>query len=114
MEYDFAQHYSERRFWDKIVKYANLIGKKGLKKALILFYTLQDPENKVPAWAKTVVIGALAYLIFPVDGIPDLAPIIGYTDDLAVLAAAAGTIAIHIPHEAKARAKEKLKEWFGE
>ena len=46
--------------------------------------------------------------------IPDMIPVIGYSDDVAVLAAALGVIAMHIPPEARQLADEKTKEWFGE
>jgi uncharacterized membrane protein YkvA (DUF1232 family) len=36
-------------------------------------------------WAKTVIIGALGYLICPIDAIPDIIPGVGFTDDLAVM-----------------------------
>ena len=109
---ELTKHYSEKSFWEKIRSYAATVGKEGIRTALVLYYTLQDPEGKVPAWAKTVIVGALAYFIFPLDAIPDIAPMIGFTDDIAVLAAAAGTVALNIPPEAKKRADEKLKEFF--
>jgi uncharacterized membrane protein YkvA (DUF1232 family) len=112
-ESEFSKHYSDRGFWEKVGSYALTVGREGIRHALILYYTLQDPEGKVPAWAKTVIVGALAYFIFPLDAIPDMIPVIGYTDDIAVLAAATGAIALNIPPEAKQRADEKLQEWFG-
>ena len=87
-EHDFQKHYTEEGFWQKLARYALVIGREGIKSALILYYTLQDPEGKVPAWAKAVVIGALGYFIFPFDVIPDFIPAVGFTDDLAVLVAA--------------------------
>ncbi|MGJ3196969.1 DUF1232 domain-containing protein [Peribacillus castrilensis] len=43
-----------------------------------MFYTLQKPTT--PAWAKTVIVGALGYFILPIDLIPDLIPG-GYTEE---------------------------------
>ena len=80
---------------------------------MILYYTLQDPEGKVPAWAKAVVIGALGYLISPLDAIPDFIPGVGFVDDLAVLAGAIATIASNIPQEALDRAEAKMNGWLG-
>jgi uncharacterized membrane protein YkvA (DUF1232 family) len=57
--------------------------------------------------------GALGYFIFPLDAVPDLAPLIGYTDDLTVMAAALATVAFYITPEVKAQAHEKLDHWFG-
>ena len=112
-EHDFQKHYTEDGFWQKLARYALVIGREGIKSALILYYTLQDPEGKVPAWAKAVVIGALGYFIFPLDVIPDFIPAVGFTDDLAVLVAAMGTIALNIPQQARDRAEAKMKELFG-
>jgi uncharacterized membrane protein YkvA (DUF1232 family) len=112
-ESEFSQYYSEKSFWEKIAKYAVIVGKEGIRNALILYYTLTLPSSQVPAWAKAVIIGALGYFIFPLDAIPDVIPIIGYADDISVLAAALGVIAMHVPPEARQLADEKIKEWFG-
>jgi uncharacterized membrane protein YkvA (DUF1232 family) len=45
---------------------------------------------------KAVLLGALAYFVLPTDVIPDYLPVIGYTDDAAVLAAAVKLVASHI------------------
>lgn len=112
-ETELSKHYSEQGFWEKVRSYASTMGREGIRTALILYYTLQDPEGKVIDWAKTVIVGALAYFVFSFDAIPDTMPVVGYTDDIPVLAAAAATVAMHIPPEASQKADEKLKEWFG-
>ena len=56
----------------------------------------------------------LGYFIVPIDAIPDLAPVIGYSDDLGALALAIGNVAMYIDDEVKQKAKSKLKDWFGE
>ncbi len=106
-----AQHYSESRFWNKLARYAKKAGAEVVEKALWLYYGAQDP--KTPAWAKTVMIGALGYFIFPLDAIPDFAPLVGYTDDLGMIVAAIGTVAMHISDETKTKAREKMQQWFG-
>jgi uncharacterized membrane protein YkvA (DUF1232 family) len=80
----------------------------------MMFYALKDHESQLPGWAKAVVVGALGYLIFPADAIPDVIPVVGFTDDLGVLAAAFAAIRMYVPEGAKLKADEKLKEWFGE
>lgn len=74
---------------------------KGLERlmyhAVLLYVLLMDADT--PKWVKAIVIGALAYLINPVDAIPDAIPIIGYTDDLAVMLSAIASIKHNIrPH----------------
>lgn len=103
--------YSESRFWDKVKQYAKVAGSEVIEKALWLFYAAQRPET--PAWAKAVIYGALAYFILPTDAIPDLAPLVGYTDDLGALAAAIGMVSLYISDEVKEKASRKMLDWFG-
>ena len=46
-------------------------------------------DMRVPVWRKLVGAVAVAYLIWPFDAIPDVIPLIGWLDDVGVLAAAA-------------------------
>lgn len=108
----FASQYSDKGFWDKLMKFAKTAGKEVIQKALWLYYAAQRPET--PLWAKTTIYAALGYFIFPIDAIPDPTPVIGYSDDLGVLAVAVATVAAHITNEVKAAADQKLKDWFGE
>ena len=80
----FEKDYSEESFFDKILKYAKVIGVNLIYKALQLYYVLQKPD--VPAADKGIIIAALGYLISPLDFIPDLIPVAGYTDDALALA----------------------------
>ncbi len=45
-------------------------------------------SGKVSITKKIIAIMALLYFIIPVDSIPDIAPIIGYLDDLGVIVVA--------------------------
>ena len=51
-----------------------------------------------------VIYGALGYFISPIDVIPDFIPVVGFTDDIGVLAAAVVMAASYIDAEAKAKA----------
>lgn len=42
-------------------------------------------EKNIPVSVKAIAIGALAYVILPIDAIPDITPIFGYIDDAAVV-----------------------------
>jgi uncharacterized membrane protein YkvA (DUF1232 family) len=42
-------------------------------------------DDRVPLWTKLIPPAALAYVLFPVDIIPDLLPAAGQLDDIAVL-----------------------------
>ena len=84
----------EEGFWGKLRKFAVQAGKEVVEQALTLYYAAQRPET--PLWAKTVIYSALAYFVLPTDAIPDLAPFVGYADDLGTLAAALTTVAMCI------------------
>jgi uncharacterized membrane protein YkvA (DUF1232 family) len=107
----FAKDYSESGFWEKVKSFALIAGKEVIEKALQLYYAMQAPLT--PAWAKTVIIAALGYFISPVDAIPDIIPVVGYADDLGVLAAAIATVGTYITDDIKVKADAKLAEWFG-
>ena len=108
---DSKMKYSDENFWAKLKHFALTAGQEVVEKALILYYATQNPN--VPAWAKTVIVGALAYLISPVDSIPDVLVGIGFTDDLGVLLAAIATVSMYINDQTKEQAKQKMKDWFG-
>jgi len=79
--------WSEESFWAKLARYARVAGRQVVETALVLFHCLRDPDT--PAWARAVILGALAWFVAPVDAIPDLTPLVGYTDDLGARVALA-------------------------
>ena len=101
---------TEKGFRNKIKHAVKTAGKETIEKAFLLYYTMRDPAT--PAWCKSVIAGALAYFISFIDGIPDLTPILGYTDDLTVMIVAISVIATHISEENKTKAKEKADKLF--
>lgn len=107
----YEKNYSDDSFWDKIAGVAKKAGGKVIYLGLLLYYALK--RDSTPTWAKTVIIGALGYFISPIDAIPDLVPIVGFTDDLGVLTAAVATCALYINNEVKVNAKAKIADWFG-
>lgn len=52
-----------------------------------LLSALDNPET--PAPMKALIVGAIGYIVLPLDLIPDFLPAVGYTDDLA---SAAGVV----------------------
>ncbi len=69
-------------------------------------------DNSTPAQVKLSIMGALTYLIVPVDLIPDFIPASGFSDDLVALTAVISLWQHHITPEIKFRAKSKLEKWF--
>ena len=103
---------SEKRLIKKIRSALHSIGSDAVNQALTLYYTLRAPET--PVWCRTVILGSLAYFISMIDGIPDLTPILGFTDDISVMAAAIATVSQYITPEIKQKAQEKTIAILGE
>jgi uncharacterized membrane protein YkvA (DUF1232 family) len=71
-------------------------------------------DRQTPLQVKAVLIGAIAYFILPTDLIPDYIPVIGYTDDAAVLAAAIKLVASNITPDHREAARRTLARMRGE
>lgn len=82
-----------------------------VEKALLLYALLTARDT--PAWVRALVLAALAYLINPLDAVPDALPGIGLADDLAVLALAVERAYRYITPAVRERAKALAPEWLG-
>ena len=71
-------------------------------------------SDKVSKTDKAIIIGALGYMISPLDVIPDAIPIAGLTDDLAVLVFVLRKVWGSVEPDVKTKAEERLKKWFDE
>ena len=49
-------------------------------------------DSSVAKWRKALPVGAVAYAVFPFDVVPDTIPLLGWLDDVALLALAARTV----------------------
>ena len=111
----YSNKFTQKDFVEKISRIAKRAGSKLSKlvyAALILYYTLQS--DKVSKADKAIIIGALGYMISPLDVIPDAIPIAGLTDDLAVLLYVLKKVWTGIDPEIIAKARERLSKWFDE
>ncbi len=108
---DYSNNYSENRLWKKLTQFAKSAGRELVGKALILYYAASDPDT--PQKAKAIIFSALGYFILPLDAIPDITPLLGFSDDLGAIALALATVAAHIKPQHRLTAKEKTEEWFG-
>ena len=112
---DFQQYkskFSQKAFIDKIQRIAKRAGVKLVYAALILYYTLES--DKVSVKDKAIIIGALGYLISPLDVMSDAIPIAGLGDDLAVLIYVLHKIWGDVSEDIKRKAYDKLTAWFDE
>ncbi len=108
----YKDKFTQSGFVEKISRVAKRAGARFVYAALILFYTLQS--DKVSIKDKAIIIGALGYLISPLDVMPDAIPIAGLSDDLAVLIYVLHKVWNDVSDEVKAKAHAKLSQWFDE
>lgn len=107
---EYKDKFTKNGFIEKISRIAKRAGVKMVYAALVLYYTLEN--DKVSVKDKAIIIGALGYLISPLDMMPDAIPIAGLSDDLAVLIYVLHKVWGEVSDEVKEKAKEKLATWF--
>jgi uncharacterized membrane protein YkvA (DUF1232 family) len=108
---DHADQYSESSFWDKVVGSFKRAGRALIMQSLKLYYAGVSPST--PLWAKSMVFGALGYFISPIDAVPDVIPIVGFSDDAVVLSGAIAAVATYISDSIIEQAKSKLNDIAG-
>ena len=109
---NYGNKFSKQDFVEKIARIAKGAGSKLVYAALILYYTLQSP--KVSTTNKAMIIGALGYLISPLDVVPDAIPIAGLADDLGVLIFVLKKVWTDVDPDIQVKAKKRLSKWFDE
>lgn len=67
----------------------------------VLWRAFLDPTT--PLWLKAAMLGVVAYLISPIDLIPEFLPLLGIVDDLVLVPLMVSWIAKRVPQAAKAR-----------
>ena len=106
---DFMQYkdrFSQTGFVEKISRIAKRAGVKLVYAALILYYILES--DKISMKDKAIIIGALGYLISPLDIVPDAIPIAGLGDDLTVLIFVLHKVWNEVSEEVKLKTNSKL------
>ncbi len=106
----YKDKFSKKGFVEKISRIAKRAGVKLVYASLVLYYTLES--DKVSIKDKAIIIGALGYLISPIDAVPDAIPIAGLGDDLAVLIYVLHKIWGEVSEDVMLKAKRKLSKWF--
>lgn len=107
---DMSGSYNEKSFWKKLRAKARDMGAAMVYKVLQLYYAMIDRDT--PLQAKLVIAGALAYLVCPVDLIPDFLPA-GYADDMSAILAAYKMAEAYVTPKVKAKASKKTADLFG-
>lgn len=106
------KYYSEQGLVEKLFKYAIIAGKHVVYRCLLLKYALMSDKTSV--FYKSLICGALGYFISPIDIIPDVIPVVGYTDDLTALTFVLVTLCSSkcISEEDREKAKRELQQYF--
>src|ERR1700745_1143923 len=94
-----------RRFWIKLKKVAGKL--PFVEDLLAAYYCAFDQQT--PRHVQAALLGAIAYFILPFDFIPDMLPVLGFTDDAAVPAPAIRLVASHITAEHREAARAVLR-----
>ena len=94
-----------RRFWIKLKRVAAKL--PFAEDLLAAYYCAFDKQT--PRHVQAALLGAIAYFILPFDFVPDMLPVLGFTDDAAILATAIRMVSNHIMPEHRAAARSALK-----
>ena len=94
-----------RRFWIKLKRVAGRL--PFAEELLAAYYCAFDRQT--PRHVQAALLGAIAYFIIPFDFVTDVLPVLGFTDDAAVLATAIRLVASHIMPEHRAAARAALQ-----
>lgn len=107
---EYKKEYNEKSFFDKLKKVLKVVGVKGVYMLLLLYNTLQRKD--IPPKEKSIIIGALVYFILPLDALPDITPIVGYSDDIFALGMAILKVMPYIDDKMKEKSREQIIKWF--
>lgn len=95
-----------RDFWAKLKRIGRQI--PFAEDLLAAYYCTLDPAT--PTRVKLILLGAIAYFVMPMDGVPDILPFLGFADDAAMLMAALTQVSGSITQKHREQAKATLKE----
>ena len=73
---------------------------------LAAWFCARDPAT--PRRVRMTLLAALGYFVLPIDALPDIMPLLGFTDDAAVIAALIATLGANIRKRHRDQAAEAL------
>jgi uncharacterized membrane protein YkvA (DUF1232 family) len=91
-------------FWKKLKRVAAQL--PFAEELLAAYYCAFDRQT--PRHVQAALLGAIAYFVLPFDFLPDVLPVLGFTDDAAVLATAIRLVSGHITSEHRQAARAAL------
>jgi uncharacterized membrane protein YkvA (DUF1232 family) len=95
--------------WRTLRSMIGRLGSAVMEKALIVYYMAIDP--RVDPRYRATLLAALAYLGMPLDAVPDVLPVVGFSDDAAVLVAAIACVAAAVRPRHIKEARARMKAW---
>lgn len=93
-----------KQFWRKLKRLA--VKLPFAEDLLAAYYCAFDRQT--PRHVQAALLGAIAYFVLPFDFVPDMLPVLGFTDDAAVLATALRMVASHITPDHREAAKAAI------
>lgn len=99
-----SDHVNPSVFWKKLRDNAGRI--PFASELVAVWFCAIDPRT--PTRVKAILMGAIAYFVLPIDLVPDFMVGLGFTDDLAVLAAAVRAVRPWINEGHRQRARDAL------
>jgi len=93
-----------RSFWSKLKR---VVAKLPFAEDLLAAYYCAF-DKQTPRHVQASLLGAIAYFVLPFDFVPDMLPVLGFTDDAAILATAIRMVAGHITQEHRDAARSAL------
>lgn len=100
---DYTKHYSEGDLFKKLKKASGSLGNHLLYYVLVLYFLVAD--KTIPIKVRLAFVAALGYFILPADLVTDFLPVIGYTDDMALLTFVIGSATNYITPGIKEKAE---------
>ena len=94
------------RFWPTFKKAARQIPFS--RDLVAAYYCATDRET--PFRVRGILLAALGYFVLPIDVVPDILAVVGFTDDIAVLTAVLAAIRPHIKESHRLAARRALAE----
>jgi uncharacterized membrane protein YkvA (DUF1232 family) len=102
--YVYRAQIVEEGFWKKLLKLAGRV--PFVEDLAAAYFCLIDPST--PGRVRGIVLVALAWFVVPASVLPEFIVVLGFTDDVAVVAIAARMVRRHIKERHYRRARETL------
>jgi uncharacterized membrane protein YkvA (DUF1232 family) len=103
--YVYRAQIVEEKFWAKLLQLAGRV--PFVEDLAAAYFCLVDPTT--PGRVRGIVLAALAWFVLPASILPEFIVVLGFTDDVAVVAIAARMVRRHIKERHYQRARDILR-----